>query len=129
MVHLSSVHDHPRDRGPTICSMQVFEELGKMLEYKLFPPRKDGSDPRVCPACGTGRLFLLGTAQGGFVACSNYSEQRDGHRCKFKRTFTGEESVHDAKAIGLHPQRGEMIFLRTGKYGKYGPKVLKLHPC
>lgn len=96
----------------------MFEDLGKILEYKLFPPREDGSDPRACPACETGRLFLVGTAQGGFVACSNYSEQRDGHKCKFKRTFDGQESAGDAKPIGLHPKHGQMIFVRNGKYGK-----------
>eukprot|EP00892_Ulva_mutabilis_P003712 jgi/Ulvmu1/1712/UM116_0025.1 len=102
-----------------VTVQQVFEELGNLLEYKLFPAREDGSDPRTCPACGTGRLFLLGTAQGGFVACSNYSEQRVGQRCQFKRTFTGEESATDAVSIGLHPKHNQMIFLLDGKYGKY----------
>lgn len=102
-------------------SVQVFEELGRILEFKLFPPREDGEDPRTCPACGTGRLFLVGTSQGGFVACSNYSEQRDGKRCTFTRSFAGDESTADARAIGLHPQVGEMIFLRRGKFGRLDP--------
>jgi len=101
--------------------MQVFEELGEMLKYKLFPPREDGSDPRTCPACGTGRLFLLGTAQGGFVGCSNYRKKVDGQQCKFRRSFTGEESTADARSIGVHPKHGQMIFLRDGKYGRCEP--------
>src|ERR1700729_4017960 len=32
----------------------VIDTLNELLSQHLFPPREDGSDPRVCPTCGTG---------------------------------------------------------------------------
>ena len=37
---------------------QVIDALDEMLAPHLFPPRADGSDPRKCPTCETGRLSL-----------------------------------------------------------------------
>ena len=35
----------------------ITAELDKFLEPYLFPERADGSDPRLCPNCGEGKLF------------------------------------------------------------------------
>ena len=43
--------------------------------------RDDGSDPRLCPHCGNGRLALRGGKFGAFIACSNYPE------CKYTQQF------------------------------------------
>ena len=51
---------------------EVTAALDEFLAPWLYPPREDGSDPRVCPACGNGRLSLRGGKFGAFVACSNY---------------------------------------------------------
>src|SRR5205807_10001044 len=37
---------------------QVIDTLNEMLAPHLFPPRADGSEPRQCPTCETGRLSL-----------------------------------------------------------------------
>src|SRR5690606_7556724 len=37
---------------------QVLDTLDAMLAPHIYPPREDGSDPRQCPSCGTGRLNL-----------------------------------------------------------------------
>ncbi|QPQ55456.1 type I DNA topoisomerase [Allosphingosinicella flava] len=91
--------------------------LDQFLAPYLFPDKGDGTDPRVCPACGEGRLALRGGKFGAFIACSNYPE------CKFTRRFGqgGEEAGQDAgpQVLGSDPATGEEISLRTGRFGPY----------
>jgi DNA topoisomerase-1 len=96
---------------------EITAALDIFLADYLFPPRDDGSDPRVCPKCGEGRLSLRGGRFGAFVACSNYPE------CKFTRKFAqpggnGAEGGDDDE-LGKHPERGESITRRTGRFGPY----------
>ena len=60
---------------------QVIDALDEMLAPHLFPPRADGTDPRKCPICGTGRLSLKLGKFGGFIGCTNYPE------CRYTRQF------------------------------------------
>jgi len=89
---------------------EVTAALDEFLEPFLFPEKEDGSDPRLCPACGSGRLALRGGKFGAFVACSNYPE------CKFTRKFgqaggeAGSEQPSDL---------GEGISLKSGRFGPY----------
>ena len=69
--------DEVMDQKPS----EVTAALDEFLEPYLFPPRADGTDPRLCPQCGNGRLSLRGGRFGAFVACSNYPE------CKYTRKF------------------------------------------
>jgi DNA topoisomerase-1 len=91
--------------------------LDDFLSPWLFPDKEDGSDARVCPACGEGRLSLRGGRFGAFVACSNYPE------CKFTRRFGqgGEEGAVDAgpTLLGSDPETGQEVSLRTGRFGVY----------
>jgi DNA topoisomerase-1 len=91
--------------------------LDEFLAPWLFPDKEDGSDPRVCPACGEGRLALRGGRFGAFVACSNYPE------CKFTRRFGqgGEDGAADEgpEVLGKHPETGEDIVRKTGRFGPY----------
>jgi DNA topoisomerase-1 len=91
--------------------------LDDFLSPWLFPDRNDGSDPRLCPACGEGRLSLRGGRYGAFVACSNYPE------CKFTRRFgqgDGEAAGGDGPVeLGRDPETGEPVTLRTGRFGAY----------
>ena len=57
----------------------VTAALDDFLAPWLFPDKGDGSDPRLCPLCGTGQLGLRGGKFGAFVACSNYPD------CKYTR--------------------------------------------
>ena len=54
----------------------VIDALDALLAPHLFPPREDGSDPRVCPTCSNGRLSLKLSKFGAFIGCSNYPECR-----------------------------------------------------
>jgi DNA topoisomerase-1 len=96
---------------------EVTEALDEFLAPWLFPDKEDGSDARLCPACGAGRLGLRGGRFGAFVACSNYPE------CKFTRRFGqgGEEAGGDAgpNVLGVDPASGQDVTLRTGRFGAY----------
>ncbi|HEX8063043.1 MAG TPA: type I DNA topoisomerase [Allosphingosinicella sp.] len=91
--------------------------LDDFLSPWLFPDKEDGSDARLCPACGDGRLALRGGRFGAFVACSNYPE------CKFTRRFGqgGEDGAADEgpEILGKHPETGEDISRKTGRFGPY----------
>jgi DNA topoisomerase-1 len=91
--------------------------LDDFLSPWLFPDKDDGTDARLCPACGEGRLSLRGGRFGAFVACSNYPE------CKFTRRFGqgGEEAGADAgpTLLGADPETGQEVSLRTGRFGTY----------
>ena len=52
----------------------VLDALNEELAPLIFPARDDGSDPRICPKCGTGKLSLKLGKFGAFVGCSNYPE-------------------------------------------------------
>src|SRR3954468_4236157 len=91
--------------------------LDDFLSPWLFPDKDDGTDPRLCPACGEGRLSLRRGRFGAFVACSNYPD------CKFTRRFGqgGEEGGTDAgpEILGQHPETGQDISRKNGRFGPY----------
>jgi len=89
---------------------EVTAALDEFLAPWLYPPREDGSDPRICPACGNGRLSLRGGKFGAFVACSNYPE------CRYTQKFGQPGS--DQASEG--PQDlGNGIELKSGRFGPY----------
>ncbi|MGN6357678.1 MAG: type I DNA topoisomerase [Novosphingobium sp.] len=104
--------DEVMERKPS----EVTEALDEFLSDYLFPPREDGSDPRLCPKCGEGRLSLRGGRFGAFIACSNYPE------CKFTRKFAqpgGSADGAEDGEIGKHPETGEVITRKAGRFGPY----------
>jgi DNA topoisomerase-1 len=89
---------------------EITQALDEFLSPWLYPPRADGSDPRICPQCGSGRLSLRGGKFGAFVACSNYPD------CKYTQKFGqgGDQAQSDG------PQDlGDGISLKTGRFGPY----------
>jgi DNA topoisomerase I len=96
---------------------EITAALDEFLEPYLFGPKSDGTDPRLCPGCGAGRLALRGGRFGAFVACSNYPE------CKFTRRFgqSNEEGGADSgpEVLGQHPETGGDISRKTGRFGPY----------
>ncbi|MBC7985297.1 MAG: type I DNA topoisomerase [Sphingomonadaceae bacterium] len=96
---------------------EVTAELDAFLAPLLFPDPGDGSDPRLCPKCGQGRLALRGGKFGAFIACSNYPE------CKFTRQFGqaggATEGEGGDETLGADPDTGDEIALRTGRFGPY----------
>ena len=94
----------------------VIDELNEILGPHIFPPNADGTNPRVCPNCGTGELSLKLGRFGSFVGCSNYPE------CRFTRQL-GQSNDHAAasqpRELGVDPQTDEKITLRSGRFGPY----------
>ena len=43
---------------------EVLDVLDDALAPQLYPPREDGSDPRICPKCGNGTLHLKSSRTG-----------------------------------------------------------------
>ena len=93
---------------------QVLDALDEILAPHIFPPREDGTDPRLCPQCGTGRLGLKTGKFGGFVGCSNYPE------CRYTRQLATDASgVSGTKVLGIDPTTGLEVTLRGGRFGPY----------
>ncbi|NHN84742.1 type I DNA topoisomerase [Acetobacter musti] len=100
---------------------EVIDALDRDLGPHFFPPSADGTDPRQCTACGTGRLGLKLGRYGAFIGCSNYPE------CQYTRRLAvdggegdGGEGLKDGmRVLGQHPETGEDITLRRGPWGLY----------
>ncbi|MEZ5786354.1 MAG: type I DNA topoisomerase [Xanthobacteraceae bacterium] len=95
----------------------VIDALDEMLAPHVFPPREDGTDPRLCPTCGTGRLSLKLGRYGAFIGCSNYPE------CRYTRPFSvpGADGATEpeARVLGQDPDTGLEVSLRSGRFGPY----------
>ena len=89
---------------------EITQALDEFLAPWLYPQPADGSDPRLCPNCGNGRLSLRGGRFGAFVACSNYPD------CKYTQKFGqgGEQAQSDGPS-----ELGEGIMLKSGRFGPY----------
>ncbi|KAF0173784.1 MAG: DNA topoisomerase I [Rhodobacteraceae bacterium] len=96
---------------------EVLEKIDDFLSPHLYPLREDGSDPRVCTSCGTGRLHLKTSRSGGaFIGCGNYPE------CRYTRPISGEEGGSvDGRVLGIDAD-GVEISLRAGRFGPYVQK-------
>jgi DNA topoisomerase-1 len=97
---------------------QVLDSLNDALGPVIFPPRPDGTDPRVCPTCGVGRLSLKTSRFGAFIGCSNYPE------CRYTRPIAapdGEdgEAAGGDRELGADPATGETVWLKDGRFGPY----------
>jgi DNA topoisomerase I len=89
---------------------QVLDALNEALGPAIFPEREDGSDPRVCPTCHTGRLSLKAGKFGAFIGCSN-------------RQLGVAEGEGDAqpsdRELGADPDTGHKVWLKNGRFGPY----------
>ncbi|MBJ3761241.1 type I DNA topoisomerase [Maribius pontilimi] len=97
----------------------VLEKINEVLEPHLFPPNPDGTDPRLCPNCGAGRLSMRTARSGGaFIGCSNYPE------CRYTRPFGPPDPEAEASAIPpegklLGEDQGDEIRVFKGRFGPY----------
>ena len=98
---------------------EVLDVLNELLGPHVFPARADGGDPRQCPSCGTGKLSLKLGKYGAFIGCSNYPE------CRYTRQLvvSGDNGTPDigadGKPLGVDPDTGLAVTLRTGRFGPY----------
>ncbi|MGH6922533.1 MAG: type I DNA topoisomerase [Propylenella sp.] len=109
------------EQANEVSRTQVLDALNDLLADHLFPQPANGSDPRACPACGTGKLSLKLGKFGAFIGCSNYPE------CRYTRQLgaNGDEGGAAAAGspegvvLGEDPETGLTVTLRTGRFGPY----------
>jgi DNA topoisomerase-1 len=100
---------------------QVLDALNELLGPHIFPPKPDGSDPRLCPTCGEGQLSLKLGKFGAFVGCSNYPE------CRYTRQLAassaegegGEGGQPGVRVLGQDPETGLEVSVRDGRFGPF----------
>ena len=96
---------------------EVLDNLNELLGPYIFPQTADGSDPRACPACGEGKLSLKLGKFGAFIGCSNYPE------CRYTRQMADldkeDAAAEGPKVLGLDPETGLEVSLRSGRFGPY----------
>ena len=99
---------------------EVLEKIDEVLSPHLYPPRPDGTDPRICPVCGQGRLHLKTARSGGaFIGCGNYPE------CRYTRPLSAPDGNDEAAALDgkvLGEDEGLPVTLRIGRFGPYVQK-------
>ncbi len=93
----------------------VLEALNELLGPHIFPSKPDGSDPRLCPKCGTGRLSLkVSSKNGAFIGCGNYPD------CKYTRQLTGDATAAGGdRELGFDPDSGFPVLVKSGRFGPY----------
>ncbi|SMX37047.1 type I DNA topoisomerase [Octadecabacter ascidiaceicola] len=100
---------------------EVLDKINEVLAPHIFPPNEEGTDPRLCPNCGNGRLSMRTARSGGaFIGCSNYPE------CKYTRAF-GPPGAEDASGIPpegkmLGEDNGDKIWVHKGRFGPYAQR-------
>jgi DNA topoisomerase-1 len=90
-------HSHIDDTKDLRVS-QVLDALNEALAPLVFPVREDGSNPRICPTCGTGNLSLKLGKYGAFVGCSNYPD------CNFTRQLSADQDASGDAALSNEPK-------------------------
>jgi DNA topoisomerase-1 len=92
---------------------EVLDVLDNILAPHLFPASADGTDPRVCPTCGNGRLGLKLGRFGAFIGCSNYPE------CRNTRQLSNSGGGGADKVLGKDPDTGLDVAIKSGRFGTY----------
>jgi DNA topoisomerase-1 len=108
------------DQTKDLKISDVISALDEDLGPHFFPAREDGSDPRACTACGTGRLGLKLGRFGSFIGCSNYPACQYTRRLAIDSGDDSGETLKDGmRVLGVHPDTGEEVTVRRGPYGLY----------
>ncbi|MDP1707376.1 MAG: DNA topoisomerase, partial [bacterium] len=103
------------ERGYTETLSTFYGPFEKAVKAKDKLPKATslGDAPRefACSLCGSGMEFKLGRG-GIFMSCKKYPD------CLGARTEEGTELKND-EPIGVHPETGADIFIKTGRFGPY----------
>lgn len=103
------------ERGYEATLTAFYTPFAKAVRSKETLPKAtalgDAPETFRCPRCDSHMEFKL--ARGGvFMSCKRYPD------CLGARTEKGEELKSD-EPLGLHPDTGLPIFIRTGRFGPY----------
>ena len=114
-------HDfsHAVEQTRELKISDVIDALDHDLGEHFFPVREDGTDPRVCAVCHSGRLGLKLGRHGSFIGCSNYPTCQYTRRLAIDGGDEGETLKEGMRELGHHPETGEDITVRRGPYGVY----------
>lgn len=103
------------ERGYRATMTEFYGPFAKAVASKEGLPKATslGSVPEefVCPLCNAAMEFKLGRG-GIFMSCTRYPE------CTGARQEDGTELRGD-EPIGIHPESGQPIFVKTGRFGPY----------
>ncbi|MFW7269809.1 type I DNA topoisomerase [Gluconacetobacter sp. Hr-1-5] len=111
---------HAVDQTKDLKISDVINALDADLAPHFFPPRPDGTDPRVCTACGTGRLGLKLGRYGAFIGCSNYPTCQFTRRLVVDSKEEGEaDTLKDGMRVLGQAPSGEDVTVKRGPWGLY----------
>jgi len=103
------------ERGYTETLTAFYGPFEKAVRAKDKLPKAtslgDAPAEFPCPLCGSPMEFKLGRG-GVFMSCKKYPD------CLGARTEEGTELKSDTP-IGVHPETGADIFIKTGRFGPY----------
>lgn len=97
----------------------VIDALDEELGGHFFPAREDGTDPRVCLACGSGRLGLKLGRHGAFIGCSNYPECQYTRKLAIDGSEDEADTLRDGMKVLGEDANGIAVTVRRGPYGLY----------
>ncbi|MFA5041270.1 MAG: type I DNA topoisomerase [Bdellovibrionales bacterium] len=109
----------------------VIDALDNVLGPHFFPPNADGSDPRLCPSCKTGRMGLRLGKFGAFLGCSNYPTCRNTRALSVANGSGDQPQMSGPRELGLDPETKLPVSARVGPYGAYvqlGPLPMAAPP-
>ena len=127
-IIINSVH--------TIDKHEIIETLNDNLSPVVFPGKDDGTDPRSCPKCGSGKLSLRFSRVGTYVACSNSPDCRYTRQLGYvEADFNSNTTREPTKILGNDPASGLEVSIKDGRYGMFvqlgigsNPKRVTLPP-